>query len=115
MVTPKISVVVPIYKVEGVPGLVPGLPACAGHARLGRRVSQRWLAGRFARYCGCLLQKDARFRLVDKENGGLSSARNAGIAASTASIVAFLDSDDRFTPDACRVIVDTLSARTATF
>lgn len=38
-----------------------------------------------AAYC----EKDARFTLVDKENGGLSSARNAGIAASTAPIVAF--------------------------
>ena len=56
MATPKISVVVPIYKVEECLAGA-GLPACAGHARLGRRVSQRWLAGRFTRYCGCLLRK----------------------------------------------------------
>ena len=96
------------------PGLVPGLPACAGYAdgegvlvNDGSPDGSRDIA---AAYC----EKDARFTLVDKPNGGLSSARNAGIAASTAPIVAFLDSDDRFTPDACRVSMS-LSARTATF
>ena len=55
------------------------------------------------RYALC----DDRFKLVDKENGGLSSARNAGIRVASAPVVAFLDSDDRFTPDACRVICET--------
>lgn len=32
--------------------------------------------------------------IVKKENGGLSSARNAGISASTADFIAFLDADD---------------------
>lgn len=49
--------------------------------------------------------KDPRIRIIDKENGGLSSARNVGIRAATAPLVCFLDSDDRFTPDACEVIV----------
>ena len=52
-------------------------------------------------------EKDSRIAIVDKTNGGLSSARNAGIHAATTDIVCFLDSDDRFTPDACEVIVDT--------
>lgn len=33
-------------------------------------------------------------RHISKENGGLSSARNAGIKASTSEFVAFLDADD---------------------
>ncbi len=51
-------------------------------------------------------EKDKRMKIIDKENGGLSSARNAGILAATAPIVCFLDSDDRFTPDACETIVN---------
>ena len=107
MATPKISVVVPIYKVEECLAwcldslLAQDMPDWEGVlVNDGSPDSSRDIA---ATYC----EKDARFKLVDKPNGGLSSARNAGIAASTAPIVAFLDSDDRFTPDACRVIVDT--------
>lgn len=52
-------------------------------------------------------EQDPRIVIIDKENGGLSSARNAGIKAAKAPIVCFLDSDDRFTPDAAEVIVQT--------
>lgn len=106
MATPRISVVVPIYKVEECLAwcldslLAQDMPDWEGVlVNDGSPDGSRDIA---AAYC----EKDTRFKLVDKPNGGLSSARNAGIAASTASVVAFLDSDDRFTPDACRVIVN---------
>jgi glycosyltransferase involved in cell wall biosynthesis len=38
------------------------------------------------------------FRIIDKENGGQGSARNAGVWATTAEFVAFLDQDDFFLP-----------------
>ncbi len=106
MQTPSISVVVPIYKVEEclawcldslVAQDMPNFEAVLVND--GSPDRSREIALRYA-------DKDNRFKLVDKENGGLSSARNAGIDAALAPIVAFLDSDDRFTPDACRVICD---------
>lgn len=54
-------------------------------------------------------EQDPRIVIIDKENGGLSSARNAGIKATKAPIVCFLDSDDRFTLDAAEVIVQTFA------
>ena len=39
-----------------------------------------------------------RIRVVDKPNGGLSSARNAGIEAAEGEFVAFLDADDWWLP-----------------
>lgn len=51
-------------------------------------------------------EQDTRIVIVSKPNGGLSSARNAGIAAATSPIVCFLDADDLLTPDACRRIAD---------
>ena len=51
------------------------------------------------------VEADPRFVIVDKPNGGLSSARNAGIRAATAPYVCFVDSDDRITPDACEKIM----------
>jgi glycosyltransferase involved in cell wall biosynthesis len=41
---------------------------------------------------------DERIRLVRQENRGAAAARNAGIAVSTAPMVAFLDSDDFWMP-----------------
>ena len=39
-------------------------------------------------------KKDNRIVVVDKENGGLSSARNAGLEVATGEYVGFVDSDD---------------------
>lgn len=48
------------------------------------------------------LQKDARFRSIAKENGGLSSARNAGMAQAKGEWLVFLDGDDRLKADALK-------------
>ncbi len=48
--------------------------------------------------CGKILdeyaQKDERIKVIHKENGGLSSARNAGLDVAQGEYVAFVDSDD---------------------
>ena len=44
------------------------------------------------------LTKDIRFSLINKPNGGLSSARNAGILKAKGNLICFLDSDDLVLP-----------------
>ena len=43
--------------------------------------------------------RDSRFRLLHKQNGGLSSARNYGIRHARADYIALLDGDDVYEPD----------------
>lgn len=53
-----------------------------------------------AEICREYVAKDARFRYFEKENGGLSSARNLGIERSGGAYITFVDSDDWLENDA---------------
>lgn len=44
--------------------------------------------------CRIWADKDSRIRLIDKENGGVSSARNAGLESAKGRWITFIDSDD---------------------
>ena len=48
---------------------------------------------------------DPRIRLIEKQNGGVSSARNEGIRNASYEYVAFLDGDDLWDSDYLREIV----------
>lgn len=44
--------------------------------------------------CQSYVEKDSRIKLIDKENGGLSSARNTGLKQATGEYIGFVDNDD---------------------
>lgn len=49
--------------------------------------------------CDEYAQKDNRIKVIHKENGGLSDARNAGIDVATGKYITFIDSDDYISND----------------
>ena len=49
--------------------------------------------------CDEWAKKDNRIKVIHKENGGLSDARNAGLAVATGEYIAFVDSDDYIEAD----------------
>ena len=49
--------------------------------------------------CDTYIPRDSRIRVIHKKNGGLSSARNAGIEKAKGEYLSFIDSDDYIHPE----------------
>ena len=58
--------------------------------------------------CREYVSKDARFRYFEKENGGVSSARNLGIKCSGGAYITFIDADDWVDSDYLEVLYNAL-------
>lgn len=59
--------------------------------------------------CDRYSETDPRFRTIHKKNGGVSSARNAGLDLAKGEYVMFVDSDDALLPDALDVLFENLT------
>mgnify|MGYP001620281167 FL=1 len=55
--------------------------------------------------CDEVAKSDSRIKVVHKPNGGLSSARNAGLDIATGKYVLFIDGDDYLTTGAVSTLV----------
>ena len=66
-----------------------------------------------ASICREYIAKDARFRYFEKENGGVSSARNLGIERSGGAYITFIDSDDWIEFDYLEVLYSAIIQETA--
>ena len=91
---PQISVVVPVYKVEDY------LKPCVDSI-LAQRFGDFELIlvddgspDRCGEICDEYAAKDSRVRVIHRENGGLSAARNSGLEIAQGEAFAFIDSDD---------------------
>lgn len=98
-VMPFVSIIIPVYKVEQY------LRQCVDSI-LGQRLESFEIIlvddgspDGSGKICDEYAEKDSRIRVIHKENGGLSSARNAGIDASLGEYIIFLDSDDWWNPE----------------
>lgn len=104
--TPLVSVVVPVYKAGEY------LPACV--AGMGAQTFSDWECilvddgspDQSGRLCDEAAAADKRFRVIHKENGGVSSARNAGLDAARGRWVMFCDADDALAPCALALTLE---------
>lgn len=58
--------------------------------------------------CNSYREKDSRVVVINKKNGGQSSARNSGLKASTGNYIMFVDSDDKINLRCCELFIDTM-------
>ena len=91
---PVISIIVPIYNVEKY------LPRCI-ESILNQSFKEFELilvddgsSDNSGKICDIYAEKDERVKVIHKENGGVSSARNAGVKASNGEYIGFVDPDD---------------------
>ena len=58
--------------------------------------------------CDDYAKKDNRIVVVHKQNGGLSSARNAGLNVATGDYIGFVDSDDFISPNMYKKLIENI-------
>ncbi len=95
----KISVIIPIYKVEAYLERCLQSVVSQSYHNLEIILVDDGSPDRCPQICDEWAKKDSRIRVIHKKNGGLSDARNVGMAAATGSLMAFLDSDDWIEPN----------------
>lgn len=100
----KISVIVPIYKVEAY------LERCVRslchqtYTNLEIILVDDGSPDNSGKMCDEMALQDSRIRVIHKKNGGLSDARNVGIEQSTGDYIAFIDSDDWYDPTMLEIL-----------
>ncbi|MBQ7779527.1 MAG: glycosyltransferase family 2 protein [Clostridia bacterium] len=104
----KISVIVPVYKVEKT------LDACVKsilaqtYTDIEVILVDDGSPDACPAMCEELAKEDGRIKVVHRENGGLSAARNTGIENASGELITFVDSDDMIAPETVAVLYDTL-------
>ena len=94
-----ISVIVPVYNVERYLEKCIASICAQTFTELQIILVDDGATDRSGAICDEWAKKDPRIRVIHKENGGLSDARNAGIEVASGAWYMFIDSDDTITPD----------------
>lgn len=112
---PVISIIVPVYKVEKY------LPMCITSI-LEQTFTDFELIlvddgspDKCPVICDQFAQTDCRIKVVHKENGGLSDARNAGLKVAKGKYIGFVDSDDFIRRDMYEILLRELESRNVDF
>lgn len=103
---PTVSVIIPVYKVERYLDACVASVAGQSYADLEIILVDDGSPDRCPALCDAWAAKDPRIRVIHRENGGLSAARNTGIEAARGEFLLFVDSDDLLEPDIIRRAVE---------
>lgn len=95
---PLISVIVPVYRVEEYLGRCVDSLLAQTYENLEIILVDDGSPDRCGQICDDYASRESRVRVVHKENGGLSSARNAGMDVARGEYFGFVDSDDWVVP-----------------
>ena len=94
-----ISIIIPVYKVEQYLSRCVDSVLSQTYCDLEVILVDDGSPDASPKLCDEYAKKDERVKVIHKENGGLSSARNAALEVCTGSYIFFIDSDDWLTDD----------------
>ena len=100
----KISIVVPVYNVEKYLGRCIESILRQTMTELEIILVNDGSKDSSGEICDQYAAKDSRIKVIHKNNGGLSSARNTGIEHSSSEYIGFIDSDDYIEADMYEVL-----------
>ena len=106
---PLISVIVPIYNVEKYLARCVDSIVNQTYKNLEIILVDDGSSDRCPQMCDDYAEKDSRIKVVHKKNGGLSDARNAGMAVATGEYISFIDSDDYVSDDFFECLLDVMN------
>lgn len=95
----KISVIVPVYKTEQYLNRCVQSITDQTYKNLEIILVDDGSPDNCPEMCDQWAKKDERIKVIHKRNGGISSARNAGLDSATGDYIMFADSDDWMEPD----------------
>jgi len=104
-----ISIIIPVYKVENF------LNRCVESARSQTYVNLEIILvddgspDKCPDICDKYLELDNRIKVIHKNNGGLSDARNAGVKVAKGDYIFFLDSDDWIHSKTIEIMVNSIN------
>lgn len=106
---PKISVIVPVYKTEGLLDRCVESIVGQTYKNLEIILVDDGSPDNCPAMCDGWAEKDSRIRVIHKENGGVSSARNAALDIATGDYIGFVDSDDWIEPEMYLSLIQKIS------
>ncbi|MED1205208.1 glycosyltransferase family 2 protein [Heyndrickxia acidicola] len=101
---PKISIIVPVYKVENYINKCIDSILSQAFSDFELILIDDGSPDNCGHICDQYAKQDKRIRVIHQENKGLSSARNTGLAASKGDYIGFVDSDDYIHEDMYRIL-----------
>jgi len=108
---PLISVIIPVYEVEAF--LHKCIDSVIGQTY--RELEIILVDDGSPDNCGDVCDEyaavDSRIKVIHKQNGGLSDARNAGLDAASGEFIGFVDSDDHIEPDMFECLYQVLKVK----
>ena len=110
---PIVSVIIPIYKVEEYLRECLDSVLSQTYENLEIILVDDGSPDQCGEICDEYATKDSRIKVIHKENGGLSDARNAGLDICTGEYISFIDSDDVVHPQFLEILYNTMHSADA--